>query len=383
MDPASGYANRMIFVRFGDHGASDKRADRSLYMVKLKGLILAATCTDEDDLAFRMQGRTRYAMPLANRALVRYGAGALAACGLDEVAVAVSPLTEADVRALIGDGAAFGVRFRYLEVYESSTTAEILLMAREELGDHALVVHSGDAIVSAGLSDAVADFEHSRPDVLLVSETSHVYPQPALAGVRAASISASSFDGLEHVAPAAIISASALRELDGFAAETGSIGGTVAALAETGVSVSGRSLEGCWCYAADCDHVLEGNRMILDELPHQPVESDLPTVRIEGRVAIHPDAQLERTTIRGPAVIAGGVEVCDTFIGPYTSIGSGVALEGAEIDHSIVLEGTSVRHLGHRIEASVIGAAAQIGRDFGMPTAVRLNVGRGSAVTLA
>jgi glucose-1-phosphate thymidylyltransferase len=157
----------------------------------------------------------------------------------------------------------------------------------------------------------------------------------------------------------------------------------MAALAEAGVAVAGRSMDGCWCYAPDCDHLLEANRMILDQLPHIPPEAGPDSVRIDGRVAIHPTARLERTTIRGPAVIGGGAEVLDTFIGPYTSVGAHARLEGAEIEHSIVIEGASIHHVGQRIEASLIGARAEITRDFGMPTALRLRVGRDSTVTLA
>ena len=352
-------------------------------MAMLKGLILAATRNDEDDLVYRLRGRSRYAMPLANRALVRYGAEALVACDVTDIAVAVSDGTAEDVRHLLGDGSAYGVAFRYLELPESATAVETLISARTELGEHPLVVHSGDAVVGAGLGHAISDFNDTEPDVLLLSAASHWNPQPALVGVRGPIQGSGRFAELEHVAPAAIVSANALRGLDGFDADTSTIGGTVAALAEAGVSVAGRALEGCWCYAGDSDHLLEGNRMILDELPHLPVETDVSSVRIEGRVAIHPQARLERVTIRGPATIGGDAELLDTFIGPYSSIGAGARIEGAEIDHSIVLEGASIHHLGHRIEASVIGAHALISRDFGMPTSVRLNVGRRSEVTLA
>ena len=82
-------------------------------------------------------------------------------------------------------------------------------------------------------------------------------------------------------------------------------------------------------------------------------------------------------------MIGGGAELIDTFIGPYSAIGPAARLEGAEVDHSIVLSGAAIHHLGHRIEASVVGAGAQVARDFGMPTAVRLQVGRYSTVMLA
>ena len=238
------------------------------------------------------------------------------------------------------------------------------------LGDCPLIVHSGDAVVTGGLSSAVADWRRTRPDVLLVSEPVRS-AEPAIIGARPGSHPALA-GGLDHVSPAAIVSAGALQKLDGFTADTSTLGGTAAALAEAGVNVSSRAPGGCWCYSPHCDHLLEANRMILDELVHRPPEIDQSTARIEGRVVIHPSARVDRTTIRGPAVIGGDAELMDTFIGPYTSIGAGARLDGAEIEHSIVLAGATIGHLGRRVEASVIGSGAEISRDFGMPAAVRL-----------
>ncbi len=351
-------------------------------MEELRGLILAATSSAEDDLAIRLQARSRYALPLANRALIRYGAEALTASGVRVIAVAVSAATVADVGEWIGDGTRFSARFHYIEVPDSATPLQMLLAARDELGTHPLIVHCGDALLTGGLAAVLVEYQRIRPPVLLVSERSRAHPELLHAGVRGSDRREHPLDGLDHVAPVAILSVDALRELDAFSAETASVGGTVAALAEAGMDVSGLALDGCWCYAPDCDHLLEGNRMILDQLPHIPPELEPDGVRIDGRVAIHPGAKIERVTIRGPAVIGGGAEVLDTFIGPYTAIGAGVQLEGAEIEHSIVLEGASVQHVGQRIEASVIGSGASITRDFGMPTAMRLRVGRNSTVML-
>jgi glucose-1-phosphate thymidylyltransferase len=351
-------------------------------MEELSGLILAGSSSDEDDVVQRLQGGSRYAMPLANRALVRYAAGTLVACGVQDIVVAVSPDTLDDVAEQIGEGDRFSARFRYLELDDGDTALQTLVAARELLGGtRPMIVHSGDALVTVGLGDALTEFERSSPDVLLISEPSHAFPETTVVGARSA-VRRSQFAGLDNVSPAAILAPVALRELGGFTADTDTIGGTVAVLAEAGVNVLDRALGGCWCYTGDCDHLLEANRMILDELPHNLVEIEIPTVRIEGRVAIHPSARLERTTVRGPAVIGGEAELIDTFIGPYTAVGPGARLEGAELDHSIVLSGATVHHLGHRIEASVIGAGAQVARDFGMPTAVRLQVGRFSTVML-
>ena len=93
-------------------------------MATMNGLIMACTSSEEDDLANRLQGRSRYALPLANRVLVRYAAEALVAVGVHDVAVTVSEATVADVADLIGDGSRFGARFHYLELPGSATALE-------------------------------------------------------------------------------------------------------------------------------------------------------------------------------------------------------------------------------------------------------------------
>jgi glucose-1-phosphate thymidylyltransferase len=59
-----------------------------------------------------------------------------------------------------------------------------------------------------------------------------------------------------------------------------------------------------------------------------------------------------------------------------------VVVEGAEIEHSVVLPGASISHLGGRLEASVIGPKSRVFRDFRLPRALRLTLGEGAEVCL-
>jgi glucose-1-phosphate thymidylyltransferase len=70
------------------------------------------------------------------------------------------------------------------------------------------------------------------------------------------------------------------------------------------------------------------------------------------------------------------------YVGPYTSIGAGVSIEGAEIEDSIIFPDVVIRHLGRRLEGSVIGSNAKLHRDFSLPTALRLWVGDDVEVSL-
>ncbi len=48
---------------------------------------------------------------------------------------------------------------------------------------------------------------------------------------------------------------------------------------------------------------------------------------------VSPGAKFVRSIVRGPAVIGPGATVEDAYIGPYTSIGSEVAVRRCEVEH--------------------------------------------------
>jgi glucose-1-phosphate thymidylyltransferase len=128
--------------------------------------------------------------------------------------------------------------------------------------------------------------------------------------------------------------------------------------------------------------LLELNRIVLDRLDYglrRPVNNGN---RIEGRVWIHEDADVRASVIVGPAVIGPGARIADSYIGPYTSIGEGACVEGAEVERSIISAGASVKHVGGRLVASVVGRDARVFRDFSLPRALRLQVGEGTKVAL-
>jgi glucose-1-phosphate thymidylyltransferase len=136
-------------------------------------------------------------------------------------------------------------------------------------------------------------------------------------------------------------------------------------------------------YAGSPADLLELNRFVLDQQPEAGEEFDAGAEnRIEGRVVIHPTAEVTSSVVLGPSIIGPGATVTNSYIGPYTSIGAGAQIEGAEIERSIILDGARIMHVSGRIEASTVGARANIFRDFKIPRALRLHVGEGVEVAL-
>jgi len=142
-------------------------------------------------------------------------------------------------------------------------------------------------------------------------------------------------------------------------------------------------LRASWRYDGTVDGVLNANTIALDGLKRGRVGADPSTASTHGRVHVDPSAELDGAKLRGPVFIGPGARLVETYVGPYTTVGAGVTLEGVEIEHSIVLPEAQIRYPGRRLEASLVGEGAQIGRDYNLPSALRLRVGAGSEIQLS
>jgi glucose-1-phosphate thymidylyltransferase len=137
-----------------------------------------------------------------------------------------------------------------------------------------------------------------------------------------------------------------------------------------------------WRFRGGSEALLEGNRFALEGIRADYERAQLVDSRIQGPVIAHPDATIESSVVRGPAIVGARAHLREAYVGPYTSVGEDVTIEGAEIEHSVVLPEASISHLGGRLEASVIGPKSKVFRDFRLPRALRLAIGEGAEVSL-
>jgi glucose-1-phosphate thymidylyltransferase len=141
-------------------------------------------------------------------------------------------------------------------------------------------------------------------------------------------------------------------------------------------------IEGLLPGHGDHESLLAANRAMLERLDSDETEQGGDGSRIQGPVVVHPTASVVRSTLRGPLIIGPHASITDAYVGPYTSIGAGVVLEGAEIEHSIVLPEAQLRFVGTRMESCVIGRGARVVRTFERPAALRLTLGDSAEVVL-
>ena len=294
-----------------------------------------------------------YTLPIAGEPLIRHSLRALAAAGIEDALLVVSADIYDEITAAVGEPDDLGLSLGYRIQPELRGAAAALAAVRDEI-DGPVLVHMGDSVGG--------DFE------------------PLLGETRLMLAPGDQNGATDDVVVACTLTPDGLAALD--QPEDG-LGGLTLSAALEGLEPEAVLVPGIWKFDDTVDGVLDANRIALDGLEAAPTSADLTRASVQGRVSIHPTARLDGAKLRGPAVIGPGAELTDTYVGPYTSIGAGVRLESVEIEHSIVLPGAAIRYPGHRLEASLVGEGATIGRDFGLPSAIRLRVGRGAEVSLS
>ena len=150
-------------------------------------------------------------------------------------------------------------------------------------------------------------------------------------------------------------------------------------LVDQGRRVEPHIVQGWWKDTGRLEDMLAANRLVLDTIEGR-VEGELVDSQVDGRVVIEAGARLERCAVRGPAVIGAGAVLTDCYVGPYTAIGEDCVIENAEVEHSILLAGSSVSDLAGRMESSLLGRNVKIGRDHRQPRAYRFLVGDNSEI---
>jgi glucose-1-phosphate thymidylyltransferase len=150
-------------------------------------------------------------------------------------------------------------------------------------------------------------------------------------------------------------------------------------LVDQGHRVEPHVVRGWWKDTGRLEDMLAANRLVLDTIQAR-LDGELIESQIDGRVVVESGAVLERSMVRGPAIIGAGTHLTDCYIGPYTAIGEGCTITGAEVEHSILLAGSVVRDLAGRMESSLLGRNVTIGRDQRQPRAYRFLVGDNSEI---
>jgi glucose-1-phosphate thymidylyltransferase len=323
-----------------------------------KALVLAGR-SDDDRPWPSVRSMPKPLVPVANRPILFHNLEALRRAGVLEATIAVESDTAAAIRRAVGDGSDWGLSVRYAECPWGIGVDGALAVTRDFVGDEPVLVQRASALLRERIHPHIAAFAGEGLDALALRLTGSPQGEAVdggwLLSERAVSILMQRTEGGDD--PLSCVRA-------------------------RGGHVRVQDVDGCLPSGGQ-ETLLEANRRMLEEIVTDVDPACLERSQIQGPVVVHPTARLEGSLVRGPAIIGPRTRLTDAYVGPYTSIGADVVVEGAQIEHSMVFSGAELRYVGTRLESSVIGQRARVVRSFGMHNALQLSIGDGAEVALS
>ena len=333
-------------------------------------------------------------VPVANKPVMFYALEDLVEAGITEIGIVVPAdfaMARDQIKAAIGDGSKFGARVTYIEQDAPRGIAHAVSICRDFVGDDKFVVFLGDNFIREGIAQQVAAFRDGAMNAVLML---HRVPNPQELGV--AVVEKGRIVELQEkpAQPKSDLGIVGIYMLDRHFFEEADklkpsargeleITDALSGLVARGLDVRPQMVDGYWIDTGKHIDMLDANRLVLDALDGR-IEGEVDgESRVDGRVVLEKGAKLVRSVVRGPAIIGKGAVVTDAYIGPYTAVGDGCVITASELEHSIVLENSTIEDIHTRIEDSLIGRNVRLTRSATKPRAHKLLLGDNSHVGLA
>src|SRR3989338_5622108 len=342
----------------------------------------------------------KHLIPMRNEPMIWNAIKKISEIGITQIAINVNP-GETELQQVCGDGERWGVELTYIEQSGGAVgIGQIVYNAREFIDDDDVLYYLGDNIILGSLQRFVDRFVNDSLDCCLAFarvreperfgvamfdkrgklsgfiEKPEIPPSDlAVTGIYLYKMKPH-LEAFRHISP----KDSARNEYE--------ITHIHDWLLKNGYPVGYEEITGWWKDTGKAEDLLEGNQLLLNEMTIEEALIDETaqvheTAQLQGRVKVGAHTVIGPCTlIRGPVVIGDGVKISDSFIGPHTSIGNAVTIEGAEIMHSIVMEEAVIK-TQKRILDSIIGRGAVLnGEMMGVSGANSMVIGENSTLTL-
>jgi glucose-1-phosphate thymidylyltransferase len=230
-------------------------------------------------------------IPIANTPILFHVLSDVRDAGIREVGIVVGQ-TEAEIRAAVGDGSAWGLSVTYIPQEAPLGLAHAVLTARDFVAGEPFLMYLGDNVLLEGIGRFVEEFERNRPDAQIFLAR---VPEPERFGV--AMLEGDRVVRLvekpsEHISDLALVGVylfddqvlEAARAIEPSWRGELEITDAIQWLIDHGRTVRAEMVGGWWKDTGRPEDLLEANRMMLSTLePRAARGRRRPRARREGR----------------------------------------------------------------------------------------------------
>ena len=118
-------------------------------------------------------------VPVANKPVLFYAIESLAEAGIRDIGMVVGE-TQAEIRAAVGDGSAWGVSITYIEQDAPRGLAHAVLISEAFIAGEPFVMYLGDNLLNKGIANFVEEFVTEKPAAQILLAR---VPDPQMFGV--------------------------------------------------------------------------------------------------------------------------------------------------------------------------------------------------------
>ncbi|MHB8361930.1 MAG: glucose-1-phosphate thymidylyltransferase [Thermoplasmataceae archaeon] len=330
-------------------------------------------------------------LPIAGKPISEYALENLIEVGIKEINIVIGSVGGEEVKKYYGDGKRWNVDITYTYQDSPLGIAQAIGLTKEFVNNDQFIVFLGDNFLQDGISKLYQDFisknyegmlalvqvknpsqfgiAEIRDDeiIKLVEKPKNPNSDLAIAGVYF--LNADIFEIISNLKP------SGRGEYE--------ITEAYQAMVDNGKKIGYSIINGWFKDTGTVEDFLDCNRLVLDRIEGVNLK-DFHEKQISGRVKISKDTIIsENSRILGPCYIGSGTKIEDSYIGPFTSIGSNCIVKNVEIEDSIVMDGTVIEMSnGTRITGSLIGANTSIMPTNSRSKSIKLVLGRDSKLEI-
>ncbi|MEM7803214.1 MAG: glucose-1-phosphate thymidylyltransferase, partial [Chloroflexota bacterium] len=327
-------------------------------------------------------------IPVANKPVLFRVIETIKEAGIQEIGIVINVGSRGEqVKTAVGDGSQFGVKVTYILQKQPLGLAHAVKVSEPFLGDDSFAMFLGDNVIEGGISRLIYDFQDNDWNSQIVLTR---VPNPVQYGVAdiapdgsirrliekpknppsdLALVGIYIFDKNIHKATNAI-QPSWRNELE--------ITDAIQWLVDNEYKVHPYVHTGWWIDTGKKDDMIEANDLVLEELDYTVdgyVDRDSKVGR---RVKIERGAEIINSIVRGPTIIGENTRIVNSYIGPYTSIYHDVLIENSEVEHSMILNNSTILNIKGRIQDSLIGRNVEISKSPNKPSSHKLTLGDNS-----
>jgi glucose-1-phosphate thymidylyltransferase len=330
----------------------------------------------------------KHLIPVGNRPVLYYGIESLCDVGIRDIGIIVSKESWPIIANAVDDGSRWGAQVTYIEQPEPRGLAHAAQCAEAFVDGSDFLMYLGDNIIPEGLRGIVDRFRSSRANaVIMLKEVDDPgafgiavldgerivrlvekpkQPPSNLAIVGAYLFDATIFESIRRIKP------SWRNEYE--------ITDAIQMSIDRGLTVYPYVMKGWWKDTGKAEDILAANRAILEGIQPDLRGGIDDGSKVDGNVFMGSESLLVRSRLIGPVVIGAGVEIIDSTVGPFVSVGDRSRIERCVVANTVMMEGCVLRGVRQPIEGSLIGRKVEVAGSNDSAPLVRLVVADDSKV---